>query len=714
MINIMFKKILLFPLFLFIIVVSLTFAPVVLAAETAPAGITPSSHLYFLDTLAEKISLFFTFNTVAKVNRARGYAAEKSAELAVMMQKNNERGQKKAAWRYQEMIKIVIKKIDEAAAKNPEFKNAFIPKMMAVINGYNDVLRAQDHEKIKELDKIAKEENDLFIKTYEAPQKTFLSLNLLPKAMKEKLCEAAAARPVKDEMTKIFEALCSPEFSGITDDDKEKQEAIYKIIFDAAARNDISNATKGMVQQIALSDLPVSPAAPLETPAVKATPGEFKNTKSREIACYFSCGSYHCPPGQKAKEKFEHKTRRIFDPWDWGGASLIDLLLLSVKVAETPAPALSFAVAEGSCVDSGKVSWQGSGIIDTAKLASESAFNEDAFLNNFQAAFEEARRNCPARGDDSYTFTLMCSVRDFIEGKRYSEQYGAISEKCSASEAEAAQIEKTHVHNETWTYMASQHKTENAEDIDKVEMMITPGEISQAVEFDAATKELKTSGALPAGDYAYEIKFILKGGQTVSPQGSGGHFTIRPCSPAGALDCSKLSAKITFDPELSDDSSCGNGLYYEEFVDSGIYISVFVIRPSSPQEARQIFDQDVKNQHPGEISVWTDILPTAEKMKIGNESFIFTASDNPIFHRGFIEVKTGQCIIGLYGSASPSNMKNNAPWWKYHLPTIQESDAGTTEINRHPDFDHGKERLKNVLIEIAQEIVNNVKGQCGD
>lgn len=721
---------------IFFIIISLTLTPAVLAVEGVAAGITPSNPLYFLDTLSEKIGLALTFDPVAKVNKAKNYAAEKSAELTRMLQKNNERGQMKASQRYQEMIKMVASKMEEAIAENSEFKNTFIPQMMVIINDYNGALRTQGPEKIKRLGNIAKEENDLFINTYEAQRPFFAPLNLTPSDRREKLCTLMSTRPIKDEITKVLEALCSQEFAAVNANDKQKQETIYKTIFDIATRNDISDATKGMVQQIALSDLPVSQVATAETPVVKAESSEFKNIKSRQIACYFSCGSYNCPPGQKTEEKFEHKSRRIFDPWDWGGASLIDLLLSSVKVADTPAPALSFAVAEGFCVDSGKVSWQGSGIIDTAKLASENAFNEDTFLNNFQSAFEEARRNCPASGDDSYTFTLMCSVRDFIEGKRYSEQYSTINDKCSANEAEAAQIERTHVHNETWTYMTSQQKTENAEDVDKVEMMITPGGISQTVEFDADTKELKTNGVLQDGDYDYKIRFTLKGGQSISPQGSGGHFTLRPCSQP-VFDCTKISGKIILneysgqgvcrgansDRFFLDQFSCVKKDYNEQLEDININVKdAGFCHYSLLDEAREQYNDAIKRRLYSEAdALWVDDDElVTEKIDIGDEATLFwlldpmSASDMDRIdtdHRGLIVVRVGKCHIWAVGNTEV----NRDRWSKYHYENLDKlvTEGIITSVNEHPNFDHGRQRLRDLLLEFAREVYGNIKDKCG-
>ena len=50
-------------------------------AELPPPGLTPDSPFYFLDTLGEKIGMFFTFGTEKKAEKALKYADEKIAEV---------------------------------------------------------------------------------------------------------------------------------------------------------------------------------------------------------------------------------------------------------------------------------------------------------------------------------------------------------------------------------------------------------------------------------------------------------------------------------------------------------------------------------------------------------------------------------------------------------------------------------------------------------
>lgn len=740
------KKLFFISVFILFLAFPLIFVPIVSAADTVSAGITPDNPLYFFDTLAEKISLTLAFNPVSNITKARKYATEKSAELALMLQKNKVGAQIKANQRYLEMVKAISKKMAEATKKDPEFKNKFVPQMLSVINGYDAVLKTQMPGKIKELGEITKEANDFFIESYEAPQRLFISLNLSTLEKKKKLCELAFTRPIKDEVTKIFEKLCGPEVVITTAN--EKKEAVYKTIFEVAAKDDISDATKALVQEIALADLPAAAFSSLETPAVEAAPTEFKAAKSRQIACHFSCNSYNCPAGQETQEKFEHKSRRIFDPWDWDGASLIDLLLLSVKVADTPSPkpALSFAVSEGSCDNSDKRSWHGSGTLNPDDITSKYAFNEEKFLNNFQAAFEEARRNCSARGDDSHTFTLMCSVSDFASGKRYSEQYGEISEKCSVSEAEAAQIEKTNVHNETWTYMASQHEAKNVPDIKNVKMVINPSGETLSVEFDAQTNKIQASGVLPAGNYDYEMKFILKDGQTVSPEGSGGHFTLQPCSQP-VFDCAKVSNKIILDEYSGqgvcrgsdsdklflDQFGCVKKDVNEQFEDLPDYteqledVNINVkhagfCRYSLLDEAREQYDDAIQHRLYNEADgLWADDDElVTEKIDIGDEAIIFQLLDpmtNIESEFGYdqkmmIVARVGKCHIWAVGDIEP----NNDEWKKYHYANLDKlyTEGIITNVNKHPNFDHGKQRLRDLLLEFAREVYGNIKDQCGN
>ncbi len=68
--------------------------------ELPKSGIKPDSFFYFLDTLWERIVLFFTFGTERKIEKALTYAGEKLAEAKVMVEKNDSKALKKAIKEY--------------------------------------------------------------------------------------------------------------------------------------------------------------------------------------------------------------------------------------------------------------------------------------------------------------------------------------------------------------------------------------------------------------------------------------------------------------------------------------------------------------------------------------------------------------------------------------------------------------------------------------
>jgi len=63
-----------------LLLLALVFAPAPASAQTS-AGTTPGSFFYFFDTTFENISLFFTFDSEKKAEKALGYAEERLAEI---------------------------------------------------------------------------------------------------------------------------------------------------------------------------------------------------------------------------------------------------------------------------------------------------------------------------------------------------------------------------------------------------------------------------------------------------------------------------------------------------------------------------------------------------------------------------------------------------------------------------------------------------------
>jgi len=100
---------------LLIIILSFFLGTVILAQETElpKPGLTPDSPFYFLDTLGEKIGMFFTFGAEKKIKKAIKYAEEKLAEVKVMVEKNKTKALERATQKYQKFIGLANTKTTE-------------------------------------------------------------------------------------------------------------------------------------------------------------------------------------------------------------------------------------------------------------------------------------------------------------------------------------------------------------------------------------------------------------------------------------------------------------------------------------------------------------------------------------------------------------------------------------------------------------------------
>jgi hypothetical protein len=99
-----------------IIVLSLLFAGVVSAQEDGDVdpGLTPDNAFYFLDTIGEKISMFFTFKAERKAEKALRFAEEKFAEAKAMAERNSAKALEKADERYQFFLELANSRVEEA------------------------------------------------------------------------------------------------------------------------------------------------------------------------------------------------------------------------------------------------------------------------------------------------------------------------------------------------------------------------------------------------------------------------------------------------------------------------------------------------------------------------------------------------------------------------------------------------------------------------
>ena len=94
----------------------------ILAQETElpDPGLTPDSPFYFLDTLGEKIGMFFTFGAENKAEKALKIAEEKLAETKVMAERNKAQAIEKANQKYQEFLSLANQKAKEAKEKGKD------------------------------------------------------------------------------------------------------------------------------------------------------------------------------------------------------------------------------------------------------------------------------------------------------------------------------------------------------------------------------------------------------------------------------------------------------------------------------------------------------------------------------------------------------------------------------------------------------------------
>jgi len=95
----------------------------VFAAETAEAvtlpdaGMAPDSPFYFMERWGEQISLAFTFNTEAKVQKALRYAEERLAEAEAMAEQKKVKAMERAANEYQNCLETATRDMERAMAK---------------------------------------------------------------------------------------------------------------------------------------------------------------------------------------------------------------------------------------------------------------------------------------------------------------------------------------------------------------------------------------------------------------------------------------------------------------------------------------------------------------------------------------------------------------------------------------------------------------------
>jgi hypothetical protein len=110
-------------------------------------GLTPDSPFYFLDTLGERISLFFARGAEAKAKKALAIAEEKLAEAEVMADEGNEAAAEVAANRYGETISQAAGVLAQAAQSGEGFDEELKSLVTKATSIHLDVL-SRIYEKV--------------------------------------------------------------------------------------------------------------------------------------------------------------------------------------------------------------------------------------------------------------------------------------------------------------------------------------------------------------------------------------------------------------------------------------------------------------------------------------------------------------------------------------------------------------------------------------
>lgn len=170
------------------------FGTVVLAQETElpNPGLTPDSPLYFLDTLGEKIGMFFTFGAERKAEKAMKYAEEKLAEVRAMAEENKPEAVEKANQKYQEFLDLANKKTKEAKEKGKD-----VERLVTLISE-----KTLNHQEVllEVFEKIPEQARSGIKKAIEVSKKGFeTAIEVVSGEKKEKLEQKAQKTKTKIE-----------------------------------------------------------------------------------------------------------------------------------------------------------------------------------------------------------------------------------------------------------------------------------------------------------------------------------------------------------------------------------------------------------------------------------------------------------------------------------------------------------------------------------
>ncbi len=147
------RKLILIIILLLFLLPSFKMGVLAQQAELLSPGLTPNSPFYFLDTLGEKLGMFFTFGDLKKAEKAMQYAEEKLAEAKLMAEKNKIQAMEKANQKYQEFLGLANRKTQEAKERGKNIDELAILITEKILK-HQDIL-VEVFEKVPEQAKAA-------------------------------------------------------------------------------------------------------------------------------------------------------------------------------------------------------------------------------------------------------------------------------------------------------------------------------------------------------------------------------------------------------------------------------------------------------------------------------------------------------------------------------------------------------------------------------
>jgi len=113
------------------------------------AGLTPNNFLYFLDTVWERIVIFFSFSEEAKIKNAIKFADEKMAEIKLLSrQENKTKHLEKINNKYNEYLDLADQKLNQAKQKGKNIED--LSSLIAERTSYHQQVLQQVLERAPE------------------------------------------------------------------------------------------------------------------------------------------------------------------------------------------------------------------------------------------------------------------------------------------------------------------------------------------------------------------------------------------------------------------------------------------------------------------------------------------------------------------------------------------------------------------------------------